>query len=156
MVETFVLDGRTATRLRSSADLATASVDLPAGAYTTLRTYDGDGLAFLEEHLRRLEESASLQGRSGTIDRAAVRAGLASALRATGHPESRLRLTFAPPGLFVSVEPFVPLPESVYEEGVWCVTVPLRREVPQAKDTRFLAPAQAAYRALPEGVHEGL
>src|SRR5216683_2563278 len=40
--------------------------------------------------------------------------------------------------------------------GASCVTVPLRRERPQAKDTRFLSPAQGAYRDLPAGVHEGL
>ena len=34
--------------------------------------------------------------------------------------------------------------------------MPLRRERPQAKDTRFLSPAQGAYRDLPAGVHEGL
>ena len=65
-------------------------------------------------------------------------------------------MTFAPPELFASVEPFEPLPESLYEDGAWCVTVPLRREEPQAKDTRFLASAQGAYRDLPAGVHEGL
>jgi len=36
------------------------------------------------------------------------------------------------------------------------VTVPLRREKAQSKDTRFLSSAQGAYRALPRGVHEGL
>jgi branched-subunit amino acid aminotransferase/4-amino-4-deoxychorismate lyase len=36
------------------------------------------------------------------------------------------------------------------------VTVPLQREEPQSKDTRFLSSAQGAYRDLPAGVHEGL
>ncbi len=34
--------------------------------------------------------------------------------------------------------------------------MPLQRESPQSKDTRFLSSAQGAYRELPEGVHEGL
>jgi branched-chain amino acid aminotransferase len=85
-----------------------------------------------------------------------MRAALGRALGATAHPESRIRITFAPPRLFISVEPFAPLAEEVHDAGVWCVTVPLRRDVPQAKDTRFLASAQAAYHELPEGVHEGL
>ncbi len=156
MPETFAVLTTGVSRLRSSSDLAAASAELPAGAYTTVRTYGGDGIAFLEEHLRRLEESAALQGRPGSIDRAQARAALGTVLRATGHPESRLRITFAPPDVFVSVEAFVPLPESLYEEGVRCVTVPLRREMPQAKDTRFLSAAGAAYRTLPGGVHEGL
>ena len=90
------------------------------------------------------------------IDRARLRSGLAAALRARRHPESRIRVTFAPPALFASVEAFEPLPESLYDSGAWCVTVPLRRERPQAKDTRFLPSAQEAYRDLPSGAHEGL
>jgi branched-subunit amino acid aminotransferase/4-amino-4-deoxychorismate lyase len=156
MVETFVLAGAAATPLRSSPDLATASAALPAGAYTTLRTYGGDGVPFLEDHARRLEESAALQGRPGSVERALLRAGLAAVLRATRHPESRIRVTFAPPDLFASVEPFVPLPESLYEDGVRCVTVTLQREQAQSKDTRFLSSAQGAYQGFPAGVHEGL
>jgi len=156
MVETFVLADGAATPARSSRDLATASAALPTGAYTTLRTYGGDGVPFLDDHIRRLEESTALQGRPGSLDRARVRAGLAAALRATRHPESRIRVTFAPPELFASIEPFEPLPDHLYEDGAACVTVPLRREMPQAKDTRFLSPAQGAYRDLPAGVHEGL
>jgi branched-chain amino acid aminotransferase len=156
MVETFVLADGVATPVRSSLDLATASAALPTGAYTTLRTYGGDGVPFLDDHIRRLEESSALQGRPALLDRARVRAGLAAALRATHHPESRIRVTFAPPELFASIEAFEPLPDRLYQDGASCVTVPLRREMPQAKDTRFLSPAQGAYRDLPAGVHEGL
>ena len=156
MVETFVLAEGAATPLRSAPDLATASGTLPAGAYTTLRTYGGDGVPFLDDHVRRLEESCALQGRPAALDGQELRAGLAAVLRATRHPESRIRVTFAPPELFASIEPFEPLPEDVYKDGVSCVTVPLRREQPQSKDTRFLSSAQGAYRALPPGVHEGL
>lgn len=156
MVATYALANGSATLTGASSDLADASATLPAGAYTTLRTYGGDGIPFLEDHIRRLEESSALQGRPAAIDRGALRAGLAAALRAGAYPESRIRLTFAPPELFASVEPFEPLPETLYETGAWCVTVPVRREVPQAKDTRFLAAAQAARHELPPGAHEGL
>jgi branched-chain amino acid aminotransferase len=156
MVETYALANGSATLTGSASDLTGASAALPAGAYTTLRTYGGDGIPFLDDHIRRLEESSALQGRPAEIDRGALRAGLAAALRARAHPESRIRLTFAPPLLFASVEPFEPLPETLYETGAWCVTVPVRREVPQAKDTRFLAAAQAARQQLPVGAHEGL
>jgi len=156
MVETFALRAGGPERLASAADLAAASAALPEGAYTTLRTYDGDGVPHLDAHAQRLEDSVALQGRPDGLDRTRLRRGLAAALKQTRFPESRIRITFAPPDLFVSVEPFVPLPESVYEEGVTCATVPLRREVPQCKDTRFLGPAQSAYRALPPGAHEGL
>jgi branched-chain amino acid aminotransferase len=65
-------------------------------------------------------------------------------------------LTFAPPRLFVTVEAFTPLDEALYRDGVRCVTVPLRRLNPHAKDTRFAAQAAEAYATLPAGVHEGL
>jgi branched-chain amino acid aminotransferase len=136
--------------------LAAASAALPDGAYTTLRTYGGRRVVRLESHLRRLDESVSLQGGSGSVDRPAARTAISSALDATGHRESRLRLTFSPPRLFVSVEPFTPVPPALYERGVACVTVDVRRENPHAKDTRFIATAQGAYDLLPEGVEEGL
>jgi branched-chain amino acid aminotransferase len=138
------------------ASLAASSADLPAGAYTTLRTYAGRGLVRLDQHLRRLEESAALQGQAGTIDPSAARRAVTLALNATANPESRLRLTFAPPRLFVAVEPFTPIPRRLYEQGVACVTLAVRRDNPHAKDTRFIATAQAAYGRLPAGVEEGL
>jgi branched-chain amino acid aminotransferase len=138
------------------ASLAASSAELPAGAYTTLRTYGGRGLVRLDQHLRRLEESAALQGQAGTIDSSAARRAVTLALDATANPESRLRLTFAPPRLFVAVVPFTPLPSRIYEQGVACVTLDVRRQNPHSKDTRFIAAAQAAYSRLPAAVEEGL
>jgi branched-chain amino acid aminotransferase len=138
------------------ASLAASSEALPAGAYTTLRTYGGRGVLRLAAHLRRLEESTALQGRPGSVDDRAARRAIAEALGATRHPESRVRLTFAPPRLFVAVEPFTPLPARLYAEGVPCVTLALQRDNPHSKDTRFIATAQQAYARLPERVEEGL
>jgi len=135
--------------------LVDASATLPAGSYTTLRTYGGNGVVRLDRHVARLVESLPA-GVTGTLEPATVRDALAQALRATRHPESRVRLTFAPPRLFVAVEPFTPVAAELRRTGVTCVTVSARRERPEAKDTRFLATAQAAYAALPAGVHEGL
>lgn len=136
--------------------LAAASAALPEGAYTTLRTYAGRGVVRLEQHRRRLEDSVGLQGRPGAIDPAALRRAIGAVLDEAGHAESRLRLTFAPPRLFLAIEPFAPLPRRLYEEGVACVTLDLQRENPHAKDTRFIATADGAYGRLPAGVEEGL
>jgi branched-chain amino acid aminotransferase len=130
--------------------------ELPAGAYTTLRTYGGTRVVRLADHVRRLQESARLQGHEAPLDADAVRTAVAAALLRTGHAESRLRLTWAPPRLFVSVEPFTPPAEALYRDGVRCVTVAVRRDNPHAKDTRFIDTAGLAYAALPAGVHEGL
>ena len=155
-VRTFELAGTAARAIGEAPTLAQASAVLPSGAYTSLRTYGGSRVLRLEEHVRRLEHSVALQGQPGVLDSAAVRGAIAAALATAGHPESRLRLTFAPPRLFASVEPFEPLPEALYLEGVACVTLGVRRENPHAKDTRFIATAHGAYGSLPDGVHEGL
>jgi branched-chain amino acid aminotransferase len=155
-VQTFERQGTKTRLFGEAATMARASDALPAGAYTTLRTYGGNRVVRLEQHVRRLEETVALQGRPAPLERAAVRSALAAALAAAGHAESRVRLTFAPPRFFVSLEPFEPPPPAAYRDGVACVTLPLRRENPHAKDTRFIATASGAYAALPEGVHEGL
>lgn len=133
--------------------LRDASSDLPPGSYTTLRTYRGNRVVRLGQHVRRLVDSLPVPA---TLEADAVAEALARAIEATGHPESRLRLTFAPPRLYVTVERFTPPAEACYREGVRCVTVVARRENPRAKDTRFLATAAEAYRALPAGIDEGL
>jgi branched-chain amino acid aminotransferase len=154
--ETWELRDGCITFRGEASSIAAASRDLPAGSYTTLRTYHGDRVVRLADHVKRLVDSARIQGQPGPLGEADVRRLLAEALRATGHPESKARLTFAPPSLFVSIEPLEPLPESFYRDGVWCVTLPLHRDHPAAKDTRFIATASAAYQSLSPGAHEGL
>jgi branched-chain amino acid aminotransferase len=136
--------------------LSESSGALPEGSYTTLRTYGGRGVVRLAQHLARLEESLALEGKPARLDPAAARRALAEALAACAHAEARARLTFAPPRLFVAVEPFSPPPARLYQEGAACVTLDLQRDNPHAKDTRFIATAQSAYSRLPEGVEEGL
>jgi branched-chain amino acid aminotransferase len=155
-VLTFEILDASLGRVARSASLADASAALPTGAYTTLRTYGGRRVLRLGQHLRRLEESVALQGRPASIVVESARRGLSLALDEVANPESRLRLTFAPPRLFVSVEAFVPLPARLYEEGVACRTLGVRREQPHAKDTRFIQTASSAYDQLPPGVEEGL
>jgi branched-chain amino acid aminotransferase len=157
MATTYVFSDGKPSEPTSGATLVDASAGLPSGSYTTLRTYGGNGVVRLDRHVRRLVDSLPAGAAEGvTLEREAVRSALAYALQATGHAESRARITLAPPRLFVTVEPFTPLDEELRRSGVACVSVSGRRERPEAKDTRFLATAQAAYAALPAGVHEGL
>ena len=142
--------------LGSHPTLKEASAVLPSGVYTTFRTYERRRVLRLRQHVSRLVESAALKGMPGTLDLGSVRAAVAAALDATAFAESRFRVTFAPPRLFFSVEPFAPLPSRLYEKGATCVTVPVRRLNPHAKDTQFIAAAFAAYGDLPPSVEEGL
>ena len=145
-----------ARAIGEDATLADASVRLPRGAYSTLRTYGGHGVVRFEAHLRRLEGSAAQAGHRAVIDPGAARRLVREAVRAGCHPESRLRLTFAPPRLFASVEAFGPSPPSSHEQGIACVTLPIRRDQPRVKDTGFIPTARRAYDDLPRGVDEGL
>jgi len=156
MIATFEVVGPRIERSFEAPTMAASSALLPQGAYTTLRTFGGSRVVRLREHVRRLTSSIDGATAFASLEEAAVRDAIAQVLRATGHVETRLRLTFAPPRLFVSSESFAPLPPSFYELGVSCVTVPLSRKNPKAKDTRFASEAERAYKALPPGVHEGL
>lgn len=140
----------------SGESLSAASVGLPAGAYTTLRTYQGDRVLRLPQHVARLNDSAALLDTPGVLEAPRVRKALAASLQATGYAESRVRLTYSPPRLFVSVEALTPLPEPMYRQGVACTTIHLERRNPHAKDTRFISVAADAQRKLPPGIHEGL
>jgi branched-chain amino acid aminotransferase len=148
------VDGKAQPPERAGS-LAEASARLPAGSYTTLRTYGGTGVVRLARHVQRLVESLP-PDRQAPLELERVRAAVVHALRETRHPESRLRITWAPPRLFVSVEPFTPPDPAQEKTGVACMTMRTRRERPEAKDTRFLAAARDAYAAMPAMVHEGL
>jgi branched-chain amino acid aminotransferase len=156
MVRTFDIENGEAHETDPADTLAEASHGLPPGVYTSFRTHGRDRVVRFGSHVQRLEESAALQGRPARLDTTRLRAGLAAAVRAAGYSESRVRVTWAPPRLFASVEPFVPPSAALYEAGVACVTLPVRRDNPHAKDTRFLETATAAYGSLPAGRHEGL
>lgn len=156
MVNTFELISDKLRVLGDAPTMNSASARLPQGAYTTFRTYSGNRVLRLPQHLRRLEESLALLNQAALLDDAAVRRGLDEALQQTGYAESRFRLTFSPPNFYISLEPFTAYPALLYVEGVRCVTVSEHRDNPHAKSTAFIASAGDAYRELPVGVHEGL
>lgn len=160
---TFECTSDAVIRVGDYADMRAASAALPAGAYTTFRTYGGNRVLRLGQHAQRLRESVALMSGAAALTDAQVRRGVAAALREAGFAESRFRLTLAPAQtagsparFFVSIEPFTPYPAEWYERGVACATLALHRDNPHAKSTAFIAAAGQAYQALPPGVHEGL
>src|SRR5512136_2557361 len=112
MVITYESKGNGVQRIGQAADLTQASMSLPAGSYTTYRTYGRDRVLRLSQHLRRLEESVLKLDSPGMLSDAVVPGVLWQILQDTGYTESRFRLTFVPPRLFLSVEPFVPYPRA--------------------------------------------
>jgi branched-chain amino acid aminotransferase len=125
-----------------------------------LRTYHGNRVLRLEEHLNRLTASAALEGYRLSLSHDEARAAIAEAVRRAGFAESRVRLTltYEPPGAFyVALAPFVPPPARLYQEGARCITAQagLRRLNPRAKGTSFIGPGSEA-RAGHADAHEVL
>jgi len=80
-VQTFRLGPKGVERMElPAATLAQASLQLPQGTYTTLRTYEGEKFLRLEAHLSRLEESSRLLGRPIRLDRDCIRCALREVL----------------------------------------------------------------------------
>ncbi len=140
------------------ADSLAAAVPFePEGIYTITRTFNRDHVLMLDEHFDRLEESARLEGIPLQLDRAALRAALRALIERGGYAESRFRITVPraqPDHIYLSVEPFKPIPPEVIQQGVRVATVPLVRHNPAAKTTGWLTERKAA--ALPEGAYEGV
>lgn len=138
-----------------------ASASLPSGAYTTLRTYDGDKALRFRDHVRRLEETAQLAGQPHRLDEEVFRRGLRNLL--SGQPSGqdvRIRLTLdlerTPGDVYVIVEPLVVPSPKDYRQGVRVITCDLERQLPKAKLTRFIERSAPLRRNLPADVNEAV
>jgi len=142
---------------------------LPAGAYTTLRTYQGSKALRLLDHLQRLKQTAHLAGVDLPLQQDTLREALRQAVgqfqRAVLAPtdqnsDVRVRLTIdleAHPGrAFVAVERLALLPPEAYRQGVKIVTRRLDRALPEAKLTRFIERSRSTRQSLPPGVNEAV
>lgn len=152
----------------SIADLDAATTSLPGGAYTTLRTYQGDKVLCLKDQIRRLEQSARLAREPVQLNEGKLRTALAQALRrsrstnatAMENADLRLRLTLDleshPGDLYIVIEPLeVPSPVA-YRDGVAIVTSTLERLLPEAKLTRFITRSRPIRQSLLAGINEAV
>jgi len=143
----------------SVVGLNQASGALPEGAYTTFRTYQRAWVPKLDEHFRRLQETALLTlSKPVPIDEAVLRKALALAVQQYPHDEARIRLTMdltkQVGDVYISLEPLkTPLPEA-YERGVQTLTRKMQRSNPKAKLTAFLHTAQQTAQASEQKVEE--
>lgn len=142
------------------------------GVFETLRTYRGVPFA-LNEHIERLEGSASAVGIKLPISRRELVRETIEAVRAAGNPESTIRILITrgqgplrldPSGAtsplrVILVEPFTPPPAAIYRDGVATITTRTERAAdaaPGAKVTNYLASMLAMQRAHVAGAHEAL
>jgi branched-chain amino acid aminotransferase len=140
--------------------------------FETIRTYRGVPFA-LAEHMERLERSAERVGIPMPIPREALLTEVEQAIAAAGNPESYIRAMLTrgagPLGLdpslaqeplrVIFLEPLVPLPASMYRDGVAVVTVRTERAADAASGAKvgnYLASLLALRVAKEAGAHEAL
>jgi branched-chain amino acid aminotransferase len=141
------------------------SACLPAGSYTTFRTYKFHYALLLDDHLHRLVRSANLSGKQIRVDFEDVRRGLrlaiAETVRHAGKQlELRIRLTLdledQPGRVFINAEELRTPDERAYSEGVKVVTSQVERYLPAAKLTGFIKKAGEARQVLPADAYEAV
>ena len=133
----------------STLDGLTAS--LSDGFYTTFSTLsNGTRVLGLSAHLKRLYEPAENIGLHPSVDSDRLRHYIADLARQNLSNESRLRLILTKDtgDVYIGVQPFVPIPEAVYRDGVHVITREMARHDPRIKGTDFIA--QSAEKELPE------
>jgi branched-chain amino acid aminotransferase len=126
-------------------DFDSITTALPAGLYTTFRTYARRTRVIgLQSHLERLYLPAKAQGIVPAIRRvSAFREVLAELLLPFDAPEARVRLildTTADAGtIYVLLQPLQGLPHEIYENGVRLEISRTSRQQPSLKQTAFIS-----------------
>jgi branched-subunit amino acid aminotransferase/4-amino-4-deoxychorismate lyase len=131
----------------------------PDGIYTITRTYQSSKTVMLDEHMRRLEESARLERIDLDLDRVWLRSGLRRIIDEAGYEEARFRITIPrknPHTALLAVEKLKSIPDGVRTAGVSAATMCIDRPNPQAKSNRWIQIREQARRKLPEWAYEGL
>ncbi len=141
-VITFRAQGDDLVRLDIEADtLDEATLQLEHGVYTVLRLYPGRRVFRMASHLARLRRSAELLGCPFPLSDDWLRETVRRAVQASGIDAPRVRLTVpfdAPETALVMLEPFAGPPARLYEQGVQVVLIDTQRDLPRAKNSRFI------------------
>jgi branched-chain amino acid aminotransferase len=136
-------------------DIHASSLDgmtsqLPQGFYTTFSTLaHGTRVLGLKTHLQRLYLPAQVLKLHPPIHESELRKRIAGLAKENLPGESRIRLILTKDKgqLFIGMQPFEPLAESIYVHGVGVITTNLSRHDPRIKDTGFIS-ASAEQRKL--------
>lgn len=123
----------------SSLDELTGS--LSDGFYSTFATLSGGRRVLgLASHLKRLYDPAKELRLNPAVNETTLRRHLAELAKENLPAESRIRiiLTKDTGEVYIGIQPFSPLPESVYEKGVSVITAEMARHDPRIKGTDFI------------------
>ncbi len=135
------------------------TVRLAGGFYTTFSTLAGGTRVFgLQAHLDRLYVPARNLGLRPSADEKTLRRHIADLAQRNIPRESRLRLILTKDtgDVFIGVEPFLPPPREMYENGVHAVTANISRHDPRIKGTDFIAESAGQRKRVTGDVYEVL
>jgi branched-subunit amino acid aminotransferase/4-amino-4-deoxychorismate lyase len=139
----------------SSLDELTGSVS--DGFYSTFSTLAGGTRVLgLKAHLDRLYEPAQALGLPPSVDEKTLRKRIAGLAKENLPGESRIRLILARDtgSVYIGIQPFSPLPESIYEKGVSVITTEMARHDPRIKGTDFITQSAEQRKLLKGDVFE--
>jgi branched-chain amino acid aminotransferase len=139
----------------SSLDLFTAS--LADGFYTTFSTLAaGTKVLGLKSHLQRLYEPAREMNLTPSADEKTLCEQIAKLAPKNLPNESRVRLilTKNTGDVYIAIQPFESLPESVYQNGVHVITSQITRHDPRIKGTDFIVKSHEQRKLLSKDVFE--
>jgi len=134
--------------------------DLPVGVYTALATFDHNKFLLLNDHLDRLEKSMDLLDWDYRLDRLSLRRALDQVVSDYPLPNARVRIDVLSQAisvqkvrsrLLIALSPFVPIPETIYEQGVSVGTIRgLVRSQPLVKRADFVFQRRKCFENKPD------
>lgn len=123
----------------SSLDELTGS--LSDGFYSTFATlFGGTHVLGLKAHLNRLYVPAAARGVVPSVDEKVLRTHIAELAKENLPAESRIRviLTKDTGDVYLGIQPFTPIPGTLYRKGVTVITAEMSRHDPRIKGTGFI------------------
>lgn len=133
------------------------TVQLPDGFYTTFSTLAGGSRVLgLQAHLDRLYVPARDAGLQPSVDEKTLRQRIAELAREYLPRESRVRLVLTKNdgNVYLGIQPFIPLDESVYRDGVHVITADLARHDPRIKGTDFITASAEQRKRVKDDIFE--
>ncbi len=130
---------------------------LPQGFYTTFSTLaHGTRVLGLKTHLQRLYLPAQVLKLHPPVHETELRKRIAKLAQENLPGETRIRLILTKDKgqLFIGVQPFEPLVESIYVHGVKVITTNISRNDPRIKDSGFITASAEQRKLLSKDVFE--
>lgn len=131
--------------------------NLPRGFYTTFSTLsDGTRVLGLRKHMQRLYAPAGNFNLFSMVNEQIMRERISLLVKENLPHESRIRLilTKNTGEMYIGIQSFMPLPASIYANGVHVITSSITRHNPLIKDTGFISASAEQRKLLSEDVFE--